>query len=50
MKTAGNILAEGDHENANATKYQKRVTAKKNLKASNELFARFVEEVPIGSG
>ena len=40
-----NILAEGDHENANATKYQKRVTAKKNLEASNEFFVQFVEEV-----
>lgn len=41
----GNILAEGDHENANATKYQKRVTDKKNLEASNEFFVQFVEEV-----
>ena len=45
VEDGGNILAEGDHENANATKYQKRVTAKKNLKASNEFFVQFVEEV-----
>ena len=32
-------------ENANATKYQKRVTDKKNLEASNEFFVQFVEEV-----
>lgn len=45
VEDGGNILAEGDHENANATKYQKRVTAKKNLEASNEFFVQFVEEV-----
>ena len=45
VEDGGNILAEGDHENANATKYQKRVTAKKNLEVSNEFFVQFVEEV-----
>ena len=45
VEDGGNILAEGDHENANATKYQKRVTNKKNLEASNEFFVQFVEEV-----
>ena len=45
VEDGGNILAEGDHENANATKYQKRVTDKKNLEASNEFFVQFVEEV-----
>lgn len=45
VEDGGNVLAEGDHENANATKYQKRVTDKKNLEASNEFFVQFVEEV-----
>lgn len=45
VEDGGNILAEGDHENANATKYQKRVTDKKNLEASNEFFAKLVEEI-----
>ena len=45
VEDGGNILAEGNHENANATKYQKRVTDKKNLEASNEFFVQFVEEV-----
>ena len=45
VEDGGNVLAEGDHENAHATKYQKRVTDKKNLEASNEFFIRFVEEV-----
>lgn len=45
VEDGGNILAEDDHENANATKYQKRVTDKKNLEASNEFFVQFVEEV-----
>ena len=45
VEDGGNVLAEGDHENAHATKYQKRVTDKKNLEASNEFFVRFVEEV-----
>ena len=45
VEDGGNVLAEGDHENANATKYQKRVTDKKNLDASNEFFVQFVEEV-----
>lgn len=45
VEDGGNILAEGDHENANATKYQKRVTDKNNLEASNEFFVQFVEEV-----
>ena len=45
VEDGGNILAEGDHENANATKYQKRVTDKENLEASNQFFVQFVEEV-----
>ena len=45
VEDGGNVLADGDHENAHATKYQKRVTDKKNLEASNEFFIQFVEEV-----
>lgn len=45
VEDGGNVLADGDHENAHAAKYQKRVTDKKNLEASNEFFVRFVEEV-----
>lgn len=39
------VLCDGDRENAHAAKYIRRVTNKKNLEASNELFAQFVEEV-----
>ena len=45
VEDGGNVLAEGDYENVRATKYQKRVTDKKNLEASNEFFVQFVEEV-----
>lgn len=41
----GEALAEGDDINAHASKYIKRVTDRENLDASNEYFARFVEEV-----
>ena len=41
----GEVLKEGDHNNAHATKYIKRVVDKQNLEASNEFFAHFVEEV-----
>lgn len=41
----GEVLEEGDHNNAHASKYIKRVVDKKNLEASNEFFAHFVEEV-----
>ena len=40
----GELLQEGQNENRFATKYINRVTNKKNLEASNELFARLVEE------
>ena len=40
----GELLAEGDLCNKNATRYINRVTNKKNLNASNELFAKVVEE------
>ncbi|MBO6214834.1 MAG: alpha amylase N-terminal ig-like domain-containing protein, partial [Lachnospiraceae bacterium] len=40
----GETLKTGDHNNKNATKYIRRVTDKRNLEASNEFFAKFVEE------
>ncbi len=45
IEDGGEVLEEGDLENAHATKYIQRVVNKKNLEASNEFFARFVEEV-----
>ena len=41
----GEVLSEGQFENRYATKYQKRVTSKANLEASNQLFIRLVEEM-----
>jgi len=41
----GECLAEWDNDNSHASKYIQRVVNKKNLEASNEFFARFVEEV-----
>lgn len=40
----GEALSEGDLDNIRATKYKKRVTNLANLEASNELFAKLVEE------
>ncbi len=40
----GEPLAEGDYDNIHASKYIKRVTDLANLEASNELFARLVDE------
>ena len=40
----GDVLPEGQMENRFATKYINRVTNKANLEASNELFAKVVEE------
>lgn len=45
VEDGGEVLEEGDKENAHATKYIKRVVNAKNLEASNEFFAKFVEEV-----
>lgn len=45
VKDTGDLLAEGDCDNTHATRYITRVTDKANLEASNELFAKFVEEV-----
>lgn len=39
------LLYNGDRENIHAYKYIKRVTDKKNLEASNQLFAELVEEI-----
>lgn len=44
VKDGGEPLAEGDHDNKNASKYITRVTSKENLDASNELFAEFVSK------
>lgn len=41
---SGELLAEGDNNNADASRYINRVTGKKNLEASNQFFAEFVEE------
>ncbi len=40
----GELLAEGQNENRLASRYIDRVTNRKNLEASNELFAKVVEE------
>ena len=45
VEDGGEPLAEGDMENAHASKYIKRVVNMKNLEASNEFFAEFVQEV-----
>lgn len=45
VEDGGETLHYGDRDNAHAMKYIKRVTDKKNLEASNELFCRFVEEI-----
>lgn len=45
VEDGGEVLAEEDKENAHAEKYIQRVVNPKNLQASNEFFAKFVEEV-----
>ena len=45
VKDGGEVLAEGEKDNRNATKYKVRVTDKENLEASNKLFIRLVEEM-----
>ena len=45
VSDGGDILEDGVRENAHATKYRKRVSDKKNLEASNQLFIRLVEEM-----
>lgn len=41
----GEVLPNGVTDNSQATKYKKRTTGLKNLKASNELFIKLVEEL-----
>lgn len=45
VEDGGEVLKEGVFENAQATKYQKRVTDLRNLEASNQLFVRLTEEI-----
>ena len=45
VKDGGEVLAEGDKDNAHATKYIERVTDKVNLEASNAFFVSLVEEI-----
>ena len=45
VNDGGETLPEGVTENAQATKYQKRTTDRKNLEASNKLFIKLVEEL-----
>ena len=40
----GELLPEGERSNAHATRYVRRVTDERNLNASDELFAKLVEE------
>ena len=41
----GKVLKEGDTDNTHATRYINRVTRKSNLEASNEFFAKVVQEI-----
>lgn len=45
VNDGGEVLPHGDHCNAHATKYIKRVTDKENLEASNQFFIKLVEEI-----
>ncbi len=45
VEDGGETLPEGAQDNIHATKYQKRTGDIRNLEASNELFARLVEEM-----
>lgn len=44
VEEKGEVLGQGMMDNQNATKYINRVSNKKNLEASNELFIKLVEE------
>lgn len=44
VEDGGEDLTPGDYDNTHSTRYQKRTTGAANLEASNEYFARFVEE------
>ena len=45
LRDEGECLAEGDHDNSHATRYQCRVSARENLETSNAFFAALVEEI-----
>ena len=45
VEDCNGLLPDGDRENFHAKKYVKRVTDRKNLEASNELFAKLTEEI-----
>lgn len=45
IEDGGEVLPEGEKDNTRATKYQKRTGEIRNLKASNRLFAKLVEEM-----
>lgn len=45
LEDSDGLLQPGDRENAHAYKYIRRVTDKKNLEASNALFANLVQEI-----
>ena len=44
IEDSGDVLPQFEHDNRKATKYIARVTDRKNLEASDKLFARLVEE------
>ena len=44
VEDGGEVLPQGETDNSKASKYIKRVTDHKNLEASNQLFAKVVEE------
>lgn len=44
VEDGGEVLPQGETDNSKATKYIKRVTDRKNLETSNQLFAKVVEE------
>ena len=45
VEDGGEVLPDGEKSNANATKYQIRTGSRKNLEASNQLFAKLVQEM-----
>lgn len=44
VEDGGDVLPQGETDNSKATGYIKRVTDRRNLEASNQLFAKLVEE------
>ena len=45
VEDEGELLRPGDNDNTHATRYINRVTRKSNLEASNEFFAKVVQEI-----